>query len=752
MPIREVSHFVFHKQASTSYDGSDFSWDTDQYGPRGRDQYRGHTTKTFRYDELIIRVSQVRCSPLWVDVRERKVSLEEFKWIESLKPKFNLSVICEECKLVYVLIQGSMLRQCEDEAAKGVMLGGCVLAYKDAYYATKFYIEQVESMVLKDQQFLGDYTLVNRSKYILRTEYRRPEWFTQNDQDKIVLAGTEIADTVQLFLDSKGEETFLTLKEVKVEFLRISSRENLFKMSVQSTVIFHSKFEIMVKTSERSFFKGNHTFIIPNDCYNCRLPDVGPTYCDSQLTRSYAIRFIIQFKGSDDNIHKVQSAVNINLAIPINCESVARPDNKIEDKLMTFDHALASEYGYAKPEDIARRRFDRLKNHGLKYAYHETRGFRPWDFFFTITTVRCDPPGAIKGKCSSEWLEKKKYELLQCELGFTPRYADEAVAIACKSFILEASSSSSPMLYGATVFLLGDQVFSAPLEGCIFNKLMMNTLVEVPKSLDCHRQCLNVNYISECPQHNDSVFALNLLFKIPTCLAQREGELMVLPGMKLKQFLLLQLVAETNIQDLEAQAASNFVITQIEIQLLEKIHAIARDSEILPILPYERTRSELLSEKDLDYGFSWKDFSDAGAVKVFVIPPAIYDGVLPNLGPSFFTNTFSRLYFVLVKVHVRDTNGSCNTIAQAIQQINVAHPPIGQLTTRLPPPGGKEFFYPNERLPIDAPWMRYFRFPIRLDTKHPPQYSSLIDNYSYQQTELHQEPFKDSRNLKHCRR
>lgn len=140
----------------------------------------------------------------------------------------------------------------------------------------------------------------------LHYEYIQPHWFTQEYREHTVLPGLRVPDILNISFDYNAKDPGFALSRVVVQLLELTCFLPTLPFA-KSTKTLHistlldKKCWEMLETGRRS------TLSIPNNLYECCIPDIEPTYYCKRFTRNYAIK--IKVEVSDKTVKRFAETV-----------------------------------------------------------------------------------------------------------------------------------------------------------------------------------------------------------------------------------------------------------------------------------------------------------------------------------------------------------------------------------------------------------------------------------------------------------
>lgn len=667
--------------------------------------YIGHITKTFTYKSQILQVTQMKFFEyvgylIYKDETWLKCDYN-CRWGKD----FDIEALTSDFKLVYMLLDSSVLEsEAKDlEAENQGLFGGCILNFREAKFGTNFYIEQLDCLLLRDREerfpkhFDGYGMKSSRKKtdYVLHAEYMRPQWFRQHVKDKVVLPDSNVTDSVLLTLEIlRRPNSGLTLVRVRVELLVLISEGIAYRAQhLEKTILLDKKCSLPLKDSRGEDPEKNSRVCIPKSCFDCKIPLVGPTFCCELVRRTYALRFDFLLNDGRKSILHVTEALNLNIAVaegPMHLTPlvpVRSSEAKPTKQVMYMNYIDKQPYSKFDPQLIAKKLFKRLRRHGVKYRCHETVAIRSIDFVVSMTTIEFQKPHGLKMSDFSSWIYHTRQELSNFDFGYHYIGMVNNEALVYKAFDLKNAKLASPSLFGAAVLLIEDDLPMMNFPRQHLYSLQSTTLAQERSAEACGQGIL-----SHSCRLGPVSLKIDLTFTRSSELIQDFGDFIVVPGMNLSDIFQVRLVVRH--EDAGLPIAS-FIINRMEVHLLEKVQIIAENEGISPLLPFETTRSLKLMGFNSGMEVIWAQLTacESGCLKEFSVPKKMYDGSIPNIGPTFFTNNHTRLYFLQFLMQIA-INEKHNAVVKANHQINVASLPNRNVKNSEVPPSRDTFFYP----------------------------------------------------------
>lgn len=675
MPPGESSCFVFRRYKQDSYDGSDFEWEETPFWQGG---YIGHTTKTFGCSTDIFRATQIKFGIRSFMVLYSLLDLEGREKDNEPKPDLSSPILDGKCKLIYIIL--NKYSQSKDGRKVCHPYGGCFFSFEDTTYETNFCIEPVASVYLRSHWIGADQRFPEESHYNLTAEYLRPEWFTQSENDKIVLPGANLKDFVTLILKAPPHSSMgLLLTGIQIQFFWIYQRPSCLRPIPEYKTIYQSTIHHELGTCG-TWDQNNRLIVrLPENCHDCRIPQVGPTFSSGGFLRSYAIRFALQLEDTLRQVNYVQTALNINVAFldvalfsftPQIAPLAPSEEPETNEKAVYLTFLKTRLLSGSWSPDFLKEFFARLRYHSVKYQYHETTASRTSAAIVSKTTLKCLVPQEIRGTKLSEWITTTRSEMKKIGFGASFEGILQDEAIVYKSFWLKNSSiSSSPICLSGAILMQPDGLSLTEFPPNDSEK--EGSFAEV-----CEKPTRFTEPLSyEMLQRIAYPFAIDLNFRIPKGIIQIKDDNVVLPRMHLSLFLTMAISLPKEIlQRCKEIKVDRLKITQIRVYFIEKHSMTAIDSNILPVIPFKEKKCKTLLDKKCDLIFSWDEFYDNGDGNCisYPIPKEVFDIQLPCVGPTFHTNYHSRTYRVKVLFNLYMTGSGWETLAEASKRVNVA--------------------------------------------------------------------------------
>lgn len=129
----------------------------------------------------------------------------------------------------------------------------------------------------------------------LKADFVKPSWFIQREYHRIVTPGMSVPEILPLQIDISGVTDIkdvslepILVSEISIQLEEFTSvwRDGKFFKEVRSKTLLENKSTGLV-------YDFGATFIIPPQLYNCKLPEVGPSFFSQSFTRSYGLRLKI---------------------------------------------------------------------------------------------------------------------------------------------------------------------------------------------------------------------------------------------------------------------------------------------------------------------------------------------------------------------------------------------------------------------------------------------------------------------------
>lgn len=462
----------------------------------------------------------------------------------------------------------------------------------------------------------------------LLLDFIQPEWLTQGESSRIVAPETNIADFTRLSLAFRRPQagnlkTTITVFHIHVilqEIYWIAGRKAAIPRSKDSEVFGRNlqvnyldwKFEI-------NFMSDIESIVIPRRFYDCKLPDLGPSFFSNRLLRGYrlCIRTQFTFEGAHPQSYVVSNVMEISVARKVSvspktlaslCQLLPRNLSATPLSFIVVERFPRSSEGI---REIARQAFRDISSDNLiDYLSHETNTVTVEDDVLAVSKINVSQnshlakssklnfnplksltfggdqgPGQIFGKDYSVWEAKpwsdqddqfttKLCEVLFQELkGQKVKYPYPFSSLFFQGNVVQQSSMSFPCFLGAEVSLIA--LFKA-----------------------CSHQC--------------------------------GGTFSAQPGQKISEFLGLEIVFSGSVVGACSKRDLDLTITRMEVVLRKSKTSIDQLHHFL------LGNCHWLYDKACEEDLFWGSFESTPgeSLKSFVVPLHLYECHLPEEYPS----------------------------------------------------------------------------------------------------------------------
>lgn len=216
--------------------------------------------------------------------------------------------------LVYAVIDYRLLSDMYQKASKknGTIGGDCVFEVNDSRHlfsgSTYPMTHDLWGLQLqRNMKQLNNRRLRYRMK--LEANFIKPASFSQSDNHKIILPGTNVADVLSLglkflrtiFGPSKSDVFTVHKVTVALKELTCAPRWQGDRILLYNSSKYLREEELLnVNVKEKIHFdrikERPCVYWLPRKLYDCQIPPIGPTFFSNTLTRSYALEIAVYFK------------------------------------------------------------------------------------------------------------------------------------------------------------------------------------------------------------------------------------------------------------------------------------------------------------------------------------------------------------------------------------------------------------------------------------------------------------------------
>lgn len=163
----------------------------------------------------------------------------------------------------------------------------------------------------------------------LQADYAKPSWFTQREYHRIVTPGTAIPDILllQLQVDLNSAESFI-LSRMVIELQEFTCvwRHGRFYKEVRNKTLLENEIYDFLPAS-------GTPFKIPKNVYDCKLPDVGPSFSCQGFTRSYGLKTHITLCSKSRPQIALESFFELNMA-EVKAERIKQSDATNDERYL----------------------------------------------------------------------------------------------------------------------------------------------------------------------------------------------------------------------------------------------------------------------------------------------------------------------------------------------------------------------------------------------------------------------------------
>lgn len=371
---------------------------------------------------------------------------------------------------------------------------------------------------------------------------------------------------------------------------------------------------------------------VPSRLYDRKLPQLGTTFFSSNMSRTYALKVTLRLECEQGCSEEVMVVFEVNIAkedYRNNCsQGLIESDSDDRFYSLQIERFPLDQYN---PSLVAANLFSRISASGAgHYQMHETKALCVSGHVNVLTWVRMTLPASDVHQTkaiTSEDLNKA--------------FADEAFVLRCA--VLPESR---------------DQGFNLGI-GILRNDPLLRYVFPWRQGGVFQSKCLSRGLSSESFFITHSTlkgtvlwsYAMELTFVRPTMFIQRMGANIVLPFMKLLEFVKLQVVfTEASITKCLPRERNfiKFTISHICVEVEE-----LRSENNFPAKAVQVV-CRTLYKKGVNFTFSRKQVKETVPFRpnllAFTIPGELYDCNLPSLDPTLFSNKYFRSYNLKIEM------------------------------------------------------------------------------------------------------
>lgn len=280
----------------------------------------------------------------------------------------------------------------------------------------------------------------------LKADYAKPSWFTQREYHRIVTPGTAIPDILllQLQVDLNSAMSFNLLR-ILIELQEFTCvwRHGRFYKKVRNKTLLENEIHDFLPAS-------GTPFKIPKKVYDCKLPDVGPSFSCQGFTRSYGLKTHITLCSKSHPETALESFFELNMA-EVKAERIKQSDATNDERYLGRRADV--------PERYLMRSFElNAEMKGILETYRKNFS-KPELSGYLLRLWQCGTRAVLYlgMEASAGWKPREKIERDDCFKAETGKVAHLAVKLIDRP-IHGGESSTTQKPYLAVCMMHGKQV------------------------------------------------------------------------------------------------------------------------------------------------------------------------------------------------------------------------------------------------------------------------------------------------------
>lgn len=198
-------------------------------------------------------------------------------------------------------------------------IGGCFLVtgdHRKLIQGPKFPMSHLLYGVGSEFPAVSSHRIYDDVSISLKADFVKPSWFIQREYHRIVTPGMSVPEILPLQIDISGVTDIkdvslepILVSEISIQLEEFTSvwRDGKFFKDVRSKTLLENKSTGLV-------YDFGSTFVIPPKLYNCKLPEVGPSFFSQSFTRSYGLRLKITLFNESLSEVKLSTFLELNMA------------------------------------------------------------------------------------------------------------------------------------------------------------------------------------------------------------------------------------------------------------------------------------------------------------------------------------------------------------------------------------------------------------------------------------------------------
>lgn len=454
----------------------------------------------------------------------------------------------------------------------------------------------------------------------LKADFVKPSWFIQREYHRIVTPGISVPEILPLQIDISGVTDIkdvslepILVSEISIQLEEFTSvwRDGKFFKDVRSKTLLENKSTGLV-------YDFGSTFVIPPKLYNCKLPEVGPSFFSQSFTRSYGLRLKITLFNESLSEVTLSTFFELNIA-RVKYERLKESDIQDDERYLGEKRDVKRNYLMEHhTSKLGINGFFALFMRKTKHSYRAGYLFRSWQHGskrVLFTTMEAIKPSM---------LNKSSYYELGIRTKDIPKTLKKPRGERFNDVHVKAKVIDKPTHCGNCSVLRKLNLSVCVMRG---NKVVGNLVNE---SYGHYRRAIP-----------DSSFSIGekllpLTIRLTRCESERfekqsrwDDLLLLTPGLKFCEFFNLTFMLPRSFE--EANLDSPMEDLKIQLEHIEmSIYMTCEDS------CYDYMK-RLVINKDLNdnkgCAFWWSEFCEGVPeslqVRAFTLPSEVFDGLVP---------------------------------------------------------------------------------------------------------------------------
>lgn len=301
------------------------------------------------------------------------------------------------------------------------------------------------------------------------------------------------------------------------------------------------------------------------------------------------------------------------------------------------------------------------------YVSQKTQGFNVLDNHYQVSEFKFHRGKGEGPFLNDDHLNATRLRAGVDKLGDGPNFENETpllvyAVIDCR--LLSEKGQKWNEMHGA---IIGDCLFEVNDRRYVFNN------VRLPMTHNLYGLDFKKNIPFMRARHPEFTFLLGAKFIKPFCFRQKISQRIVLPGMDVADVVSLGITLSNpgSSRLHRKHRQKRYMIVKVTVELMELTWAPSWKADNVSLT---NVSQHLRTQKLLDVIVQEEICFNArkSNCNIRSIPRKLYSCLLPSVGPTFFSNSLSRSYALMITIRCREANGLATFTCSSFMEITVA--------------------------------------------------------------------------------